>query len=188
MGQIARQPAEVIRCCNAPSMRRGGGWELCHKPAVRTCEACTSSSKGTAAGRVWEPWETGAPAFYAFCRTLTLSHPRSNPPHCTMFRSVQWLGSGTAACETSSVAQLAAMTVPDGMHWDTLCAGRLQPWICRALRAMPMPVEPVDRFVRLLYRPSHVCDEFFTFERRCLIDSARHWPIGLTIPRLRSSP
>lgn len=86
MGQIARQPAKVIRCCDAPCGDGGDGWELCHKPTVITGEACTSSSKGRAAGRVWGPRETGAPAFYAFCRTLTLSHPRSNPLRGTTAR------------------------------------------------------------------------------------------------------
>lgn len=188
MGQIARQPAKVIRCCDAPCGGSGNGLELCHKPTVITGEACTSSSKGRAAGRVWGPRETGAPAFYAFCRTLTLSHPRSNPLRCTTTRfasarNERWPGDiGKSLCALCAVERTAGYALPHTLgHRDRQ---RFQVRIAAA----PVPVGVADRFVRLLCAPSRSCDGFFTFGRRRLIEHAPHWLNGLTISRIRSSP
>ncbi|NIJ80511.1 hypothetical protein FHT10_001632 [Xanthomonas arboricola] len=188
MGQIARQPAKVIRCCDAPCGGSGNGWELCHKPTVITGEACTSSSKGGAAGRVWGPRETGAPAFYAFCRTLTLSHPRSNPLRCTSTRFASARNERWPGDIRSHFAHSAQSNVPQGMHCRTLWAHRNRQRFQVRIAAAPVPVGVADRFVRLLCAPSRSCDGFFTFGRRRLIEHAPHWLNGLTIPRIRSSP
>lgn len=189
MGQIARQPAEVTSCCDAPSSRRCNGRELCHKPAVVTHEACTSSSKGVTAGRVKEPWETGAPAFDAMSRAATF------PPtgqSAAVHDRLRWVpvSSVARACASSplSLAQSATATVLIGMRQRTVYDGGHGRRKNAVLVQGPTAIDDADRLVRLLCSPSQVCDEAFTFGRRRLIDSARHWLNGLTIPRIRSSP
>lgn len=188
MGQIARQPAKVIRCCDAPCGDGGDGWELCHKPTVITGEACTSSSKGRAAGRVW-----GAPGNRGSCFLRILSHPDTFPSAVQSAaghdRSLRQRAERALARRHREVtAQSAQSNVPQGMHCRTFWAHRDRQRFQVRTAAVPVPAGVADRFVRLLCAPSQSCDGFFTFGRRRLIEHAPHWLNGLTIPRIRSSP